>query len=124
MRPPSAGPIARAALNCAEFNVTAFSRSSLGTSSETNACHDGMLSAEITPVANTTATSAPGLRTPASHMTQRPSAQKASAVCVVISTLRRSNRSAIAPDHGPMSTPGMNWQKPASPTHAALSVVL
>ena len=66
-----------------------------------------------------TGTADPGL-----PHTQRPSAQNASAVCVVISTLRRSNRSAIAPDHGPMSTPGMNWQKPASPTHAALSVVL
>ncbi len=30
----------------------------------------------------------------------------------------------MAPDHGPMITPGMNWQNPASPTHAALSVVL
>ena len=40
--PPSAGPKARAALNCAELRVTALSRCSRGTSSVTNACHEAM----------------------------------------------------------------------------------
>ena len=65
MTPPIAGPKARAALNWAEFSVTALSSASRGTSSETNACHEPIISPANTPEVAAMAMITPGDRTPA-----------------------------------------------------------
>ncbi len=69
--PPIAGPKARAALNCAEFSVTAFSSASRGTSSETKACQDPIMSPAKAPDIAASATIAPGDRTPALQSAHR-----------------------------------------------------
>src|SRR4051812_36157389 len=67
MTAPIDGPNARAALNDAEFNVTALASSSLGTISVTIDCHDGSPKPEIVPAIAINATYAHGDRTPVAH---------------------------------------------------------
>ena len=104
--PPSAGPNARAALNCAEFNVTAFKRCSRGTNSVTNDCH----AATVKPPAN-----APSVRitkkkaifrTPSIHTIQSTNVIAAWIRPPMIRTFRRSKRSATDPAYGPVITIG------------------
>jgi hypothetical protein len=120
--PPSAGPSAREALNCAEFRVTALSSAERGTSSLTNACHDGMFIPATRPLTPTRATRAAGEASPAAHTAQRLTATRAWTDWVTISTRRRAKRSATAPATGPASTVGMSCMNAARPTHAALEV--
>ena len=122
--PPIAGPKARAALNWAEFSVTAFSSASRGTSSETNACHDPIIRPAKTPDREASATMDPGERTPLLHSAHSESATMAWADCVRSNTWRRSNRSARVPPIGPKMAALIRRLNPANPTHASLSVSL
>ena len=51
IRPPIAGPVARAALNWVEFRAIAFGKTDRGTHSATNACQTGSLTPLINPPA-------------------------------------------------------------------------
>ena len=120
--PPTAGPMARAALNWVELRMTALRRSSLGTSSLTNACHDAMPIEAIVPLIATVAVIVHGDVHPATHSTHNASAVKPSNVWLTRSTDRRGKRSATEPASGASTTPGANWANVANPTHAALPV--
>ena len=122
MTPPIAGPKARAALNWAEFSVTALSSASRGTSSETNACHEPIISPANTPEVAAMAMITPGDRTPAPQAPHRAIATAAWAVDMTSSTVRRSKRSARVPPTGPSIEAVMRRLNEAKPTHAALSV--
>ncbi len=122
--PPMAGPNARAALNCAEFSVTAFSSTSRGTSSDTKACHEPIIRPANAPDRAANATIAPGDRTPALHIAHRIIATAAWADCITISTFRRSRRSASVPPMGPNRAAVISRLNPAKPTHVSLSVSL
>ena len=120
--PPIAGPNARAALNCAELRVTALSRSSRGTNSDTNACHDPIITPAISPERPTRATTAHGERTPETQMAQSASATTAMPACVTNRTDRRGiGRPWIHPP-GPSTRRGRAGRtRPGRPTWASRS---
>jgi hypothetical protein len=89
MTAPIDGPNARAALNDAEFNVTALANSSLGTISVTIDCHDGSPKPEIVPAMPISATYIQGERTPVAHATASMTESTVAAACVHSNTERR-----------------------------------
>ena len=88
--------------------MTALSRSSLGTSSLTNACHEAMPIDAIVPLTATVAVIVHGDVHPAIHSTHKARATTPSKVCVTMSTERREKRSATDPASGASTTPGAN----------------
>lgn len=113
--PPSAGPKARAALNCAELRVTAL-RSAPRTNSETNACHAGALIPVMTPPTATRPMITGTEATPVTHAPPIMMAPTPMATWVTSSTRRRSNRSAMVPPNGDIIAMGASWLKAAMPT--------
>ena len=111
-------------MNCAEFSVTALSRASRGTSSETKACHEPISRPAKIPDSAAIATIAPGERTPAAHISHSPIATAAWAVCMTMRIRRRSKRSASVPPTGPNSAAVISRLKAAKPTQVSLSVSL
>ena len=104
--PPSPGPKARAALNWAELRVTALSRASRGTNSETKACQAGALMPVITPPVATRPMITGTDARPELQATPMAMATTAMALCVTNRMRRRSRRSASEPPSGDMSAIG------------------
>src|SRR5687768_1563947 len=122
MTAPIDGPNARAALNDAEFNVTALASSSRGTISVTIDCHDGRPNPEIVPAIPINATYIHGERTPVAHATASMTDRMVAAACVHSSTERREWRSASDPAIGPTNTVGSVLARVPKPTQAAFPV--
>ena len=114
--PASAGPKARAPVNCMPFSRTALMIASGGTSCGTNACQAAMvMPAPIAPT-TTQATMSGGVAMP---LTQTPHSAKALDIittCEHRSTVRREYRSANDPASGPTTVDGKNVQKAPTPT--------
>jgi len=116
--PASAGPNARAAVNCIELTRTALRRSDRGTSCGTNDCQAAVVipapSAEITTHTRMVAVVA----TPVAHVIQSAVAIDIINPCAQSSTVRRSCRSESDPASGPITVAGKKAAKALTPTSA------
>gem|GEM_PF-6896637 len=95
--PPSAGPVARATLNPAEFNATAEACRGVETTSGVIACQAGSFMTAPSPRKNVNTSSVHGLTT--CHNVSPPRAAAATTIqpCVNSRSRRRSTMSASAP---------------------------
>src|ERR1700678_3828926 len=106
IRPPSAGPTARARLLLAAFSETVSGISSRGTSSGTIACHAGLFIAEPKLSRKVNASNAHGDTWPKKVRMARIPTEHSIHACQKISSLRRSKMSAVAPASSPRSNTG------------------
>ena len=88
-RPARNGPSARAALNCALFNVTAFNSTSRGTSSVTKDCQMGVFTPPARPDRNASAASDVVVAAPDATSAHSANAHIAWEICAAISSVRR-----------------------------------
>src|SRR5215212_7028285 len=106
IKPPTAGPVARARLNPALFSATAVGSSRRGTSSGTIACQAGALSAPPKPIRNVSESRIAGAIKPSTVRTPSSTATASIQICVKITSQRRSSISAIAPAGKPTRNSG------------------
>src|SRR6266545_7731801 len=106
IRPPTAGPVARARLNPALLSATAVGSSRRGTSSGTIACQAGALSAPPRPIRNVSVSRIAGVIKPSMVSTPSSTATASIQVCVRMTSQRRSTISAIAPAGKPTKNSG------------------
>ena len=95
--PPSAGPMARATLNPAEFRAMPAVKFWWETISGVMACQAGSFSTAPNPISSASNKSKVGVIFPASVSTPRAAAASTIQLCVNSSSLRRSTMSAMAP---------------------------
>src|SRR5687768_8679577 len=122
--PATAGPKARAAVNCVEFSRIALSMCSGGTSCGMNDCQDAMPRPEPIPEIKRVTTISPGVAAP---LVQSPQSMNAATIinaCVARTTCFRGIRSASDPAIGPMSNAGPNAMNAAKPTQVVECVIL
>ena len=115
--PPSAGPIARPALNVRLERATAWPNSRCGTRSGWIACHAGPISAVPTPRANVRASRLLGVTWSVIVSTASRTAHTSIHAWVPMSSRRRSKMSASAPAGRPSSRNGSRlavWMRATS----------
>src|SRR3954447_3435883 len=115
--PASAGPKARAPVNCMPLSRTALTSASGGTSCGTNACQAAMVIPEPIAPTTTQSTMSPGEFVPPTQTPHSASALSIMTTCETSSTVRREWRSASDPASGPTTVAGKNVQKAPTPTH-------
>ena len=129
MRPPSAGPTARARLLEAALRETVSGMRVWGTSSGTMACQAGLFMAEPMLSRKVKASSAQGETWPRSVSSARMATEPSIQACQKMSSLRRSKRSAVAPASRPSSSTGadaavcMRAMSSGEPVSAVISQV-
>ena len=106
MRPPSAGPRARARLLEAALRETVSGMRSRGTSSGTMACHAGLFMAEPTLSRAVKARSVQGEMCPRKVKTASRVTEVSIQACQKMRSLRRSKMSAVAPARRPKRSTG------------------
>ena len=123
MAPPTAGPTLRARLKPMELMATAAGRSSRGTMSPTEACHDGLFSAVPQPSRKVKVRSSQGVMTPI----QAPSASASDTAsmknCAPSITCRRLKLSAMAPPSSENSMIGSEVEACTSATMSTESEI-
>ena len=116
VRPATAGPRTRAALNIAELRATALPMSSRPTISTANAWRVGMSTTLVSPPSRA--------RTMTCHTSTAPVATRANIVnariiltaWVAISALRLGTASAIRPPNRPRTMTGIHWNAATTPS--------
>src|SRR6266852_3514070 len=106
MRPPNAGPIARAMLMPTPLSAVAAGNSAGGTNSGVIACQAGLLLAVPTPSRKVSESKRPGVIWPISASTPIAPAATTIQICISSSRRRRSTTSASAPAGKANSTTG------------------
>ena len=114
--PASAGPNARAPVNCMPLRRTALMIAAGGTSWGTNACHAAMVIPAPTAPTTTQATMSAGVASPLTHTAHSASALNIITTWETSSTVRRECRSASEPARGPTTVAGKNVQNAPRPT--------
>jgi hypothetical protein len=94
MIPATAGPTARAPMNCIELSRTASTSSSGSTSCVTNACHVVMFTPATNPDTKTIPTMMPGVARPLTYTPHNTNADTIMNVCVTQRMCLRLWRSA------------------------------
>ena len=107
----------RAKLNTIELIATADARSVSATSDGTSASRAGWLNATTTPWKAVRATRSPMFIWPLAVSAKRTVACTREMVWLVLTTRRRSHRSAAAPAIGPMRSTGKKSAKAMIPSH-------
>ena len=120
----TAGPTMRAVLNTALLRATALDTSSGPTISMTNDWRVGLSTTVTHPATNTSAYTIHSSTTPVVTTRNMANASTAAVLCVITSTRRLSNRSAINPPHMPASSIGVNWRAVVTPRATPLPVSL
>jgi len=121
--PAKPGPMARAKVNCTEFNLTASSNSSGGTSSGTKLCQAAVWKPVAIPPTSAIATIKPGPIEPARYKAHRKKAQNICTVWVIIRILRRLMRSDNTPAYGVKKTAGKSPAIDDTPSQVELLVM-
>lgn len=118
-RAATAGPTTLALFITTPLRLIALARSRGGTSVAAKACLAGESATDTRPLATPTATSSPTLAAPKSAATHSAAASNPDANWVPISSMRRSNRSASTPPHGPSNSVGSDPAASTRPSAVA-----